>query len=130
MTPPPDPVPPKHALTFGDPPTQADKEGAAIAHLSLLVVHFVGPLIVYLIYKDQSAYVRYHAMQAMLLYVAMIVVAGALAVGIMVISFVTCGMGWFLSPLFGVLALVPLWPAWKAYNGDWEGLPGLGQFGR
>ena len=130
MTELPDPASPKHAVLFGDPPTKADKEGAALAHLSLFVIHFAGPLIVYLMYKDQSVYVRYHAMQAMILYVALVVISAGLAVGIFLFSMLTCGLGSVLYALLTPIALVPLWPAWKAYNGDWDGIPGFNQFGR
>ena len=120
----------KHAKQAGDPPTKADKEGALIAHLSVYVLHFIGPVAVFLIYKDESPYVKFHAMQAMLLYILLAIVAFVATIGITIIASFTCGIGSVLYVLLIPLFAVPLWPAWKAYEGDWDGLPGIGQFGR
>lgn len=102
-----------HALTFGETPTSDDKLWGALAHVSSYIfIPGLGALILYLIYKDKSPYVRYHAVQSMVVQLAIYIVSG-----------ITCGLGL-------ILLLIPLYGAWKAYEGDWDGYPMLGGFGK
>lgn len=115
-----------HALTFGETPTSDDKTFATLAHLSIYVSHVLGPLVVWFIFKDKSAFVKFHAMQALLFQLVILVLTtmiGALAA-------ITCGIGALLYLLLLPLLVVPLWGAWRAHEGDWGGFPGLSAFGR
>lgn len=122
-----------HALTFGDTATSDDKNWGLLAHLSIYVAAFMGPLVVWLIFKDKSPFIKYHAMQALILQAAMWISGALLGFIITVVSFVTCGFGsvlYLAYLLYIPLAFVPLWGAYRAYEGAWEGFPGMSNFGR
>lgn len=102
-----------HALTFGETPTSDDKLWGALAHASsYILIPGVGAILLYVIYKDKSPYIRYHAVQSMVVQLVIYIIGG-----------ITCGLGL-------ILLLIPLWGAWKAYEGDWDGYPLLGGFGK
>ena len=44
---------------------ESDRSIAILVHISMLFFGFIGPLVVYLIYKDKDAYVRHHAAEAL-----------------------------------------------------------------
>jgi len=46
-------------------PTQDEKTLALVAHLGALLAWFIAPLLVYLIKKDESKFVAFHALQAL-----------------------------------------------------------------
>jgi len=116
----------QHALTFGETPSGDDKTFALIAHLSIYVATFIGPLVMWLIFKDKSAYIKFHAMQALIFQGALWI----LSVIIGAISVVTCGFGGVLYAVLIPLFFVPLYGAYLAYDGQWSGFPGLSGFGR
>ncbi|HJS06274.1 MAG TPA: DUF4870 domain-containing protein [Pirellulales bacterium] len=95
--------PPKPA---GD-PTADERQWALIAHLSGLIASavggmaFLGPLIVWLVKKDQSVFVADQAKEALNFQIAVtiaIIVTG-------VIGFLTC-VGFLLLPVIGIGSLV------------------------
>ncbi|MDP2310978.1 MAG: DUF4870 domain-containing protein [Pseudomonadota bacterium] len=115
-----------YAMTWGETPTSDDKMWALIAHLSVFMSAFLGPLVVLLVFQDKSKFIRYHAIQALMVQVS-VVIAGII---ISVISFVTCGLGSLLYlPLLCVL-FAPLWGAYLGWSGAWAGFPGLASVGR
>lgn len=115
-----------YAMTWGETPTSNDKVWALVAHLSVFFSTFLGPLIVLLIFQEKSKFIRYHAIQALMVQLG-VVVAGVI---ISMISFVTCGLGSVLYlPLLCVL-IVPVWGAFLGMSGEWKGFPGLGSVGR
>jgi uncharacterized Tic20 family protein len=73
-------------------PTSNEKIAAVLAHAGTIVAWFLAPLIVYLVKRDESKYVEYHALQALLW--------SALGT---VTSFATCG------------AAIPVFLAWHIY---------------
>ena len=115
-----------HAMTFGETPSGDDKTFGLLAHLSVYVSTFIGPLVVWLLFKEKSKFIAYHAMQALALQVAGLIL-GVIVSGI---SLVTCGVGSVLYLALIPLMFVPLWGAWKAYSGEWSGYPLLAQFGK
>jgi uncharacterized Tic20 family protein len=92
---------------------QDEKTWSVVAHLSVLaglvgLVPF-GALLVWLLYKDRSARVRFHAAQAFWYQVAWIVIFLAYVLVTVILSVVTLGMAAIvLVPLAFVLAVVPL----------------------
>ena len=95
--------PPKPA---GD-PTADERQWALIAHLSGLIASavggmaFLGPLIVWLVKKDQSVFVADQAKEALNFQIAVtiaIIVTG-------VIGFLTC-VGFLLLPVIGIGSLI------------------------
>lgn len=105
--------------------SQEDKTMAMLAYLLGIVTGFLGPLIVWLIKKDQSKFVGYHALQALLLHAAVTVgyfIAGALTIVL---------VGWLLLPAVGILGLVFSIIAGLAANrGEMYEIPILGKFAR
>jgi uncharacterized membrane protein len=93
---------------------------ALLAHLSpLACCAFIGPVIA-LLSKQDSEFVKYHAIQALVFQ------AAALAIT-MVVYVVTCGMG---GPI-GLLTIIgALYVGIQAYGGSWDGYPLLDSIGR
>ena len=105
--------------------TQDDKTMAMLAYLLGIVTGFAGPLILWLLKKDQSKFVAYHALQALLLHAA--VVVGYLIS--FVLFFLIIGM--FTLPIFVLLGLVFSIVAGLAANrGEWYEIPVLGKIAR
>lgn len=104
---------------------QEDRMWAAIAQLSPYVSTFIGPIIVLLIFQSRP-FARFHAIQALAL-------QGGLWICTIIISVIasaTCGIGAILYLALLPFVLAPLWGAWKAWEGEWSGFPGLSKFGR
>ena len=92
---------------------QDERTWSVVAHLSVLAALVglmpFGALLVWLLYKDRSARVRFHAAQAFWYQVAWIVIFLVYALVTVVLSVVTLGIAAIvLVPLAFLLALVPL----------------------
>lgn len=116
----------EHALTWGETASNDDKLWGALAHLSVFVGGFIGPLVVLLVFQEKSKFIRYHAIQALAVQVGVVIAA----ILVSIISFVTCGVGAVLYLPLMFVFLLPLWGAWIGWNGQWEGFPGIATFGR
>lgn len=105
--------------------TQEDKTLALIAYLGGAFVSFIVPLVLYLVKKDQSKFVAYHAMQALIFHVAILIgymISGALTVVL---------VGFLLLPVVGILSLVfSIIAALAAYRGEWYEIPLVGKYAR
>jgi len=91
-------------------PNSDERQWALLAHLSGLIASlfsvgglaFLGPLIVWLIKKDQSAFVGDQAKEALNFQIAVtIAVWVSVAIGA-----ATCGVGFLLLPIIGIGALI------------------------
>ncbi len=105
--------------------TPDDKTMAMLAYLLGIFTGFAGPLILWLVKKDRSKFVAYHAMQALLLHAA--VVLGY------IISFVLFFLiiGMFTLPVFIVLGLIfSILAGLAANRGAWYDIPVLGKIAR
>src|ERR687894_2150714 len=89
---------------------QDERTWSVIAHLSVLLALVglmpFGALLVWLLYKDRSRKVRFHALQALWYQIAWIVILVAYALVTVVLSLVTLGL--FMFILLPILALIPL----------------------
>jgi uncharacterized protein len=89
---------------------QDERTWSIIAHLSVLLglvgLMPFGALLVWLIYKDRSPKVRFHALQALWYQIAWILILVAYTLVSLVLSLVIIGIFMFL--LLPILALVPL----------------------
>lgn len=104
-------------------PTEDDRIAAVLPHLLVVLVPLLGAAVVWLLFKDRSPFVRYHAIQAM------IGQGGALVVGF-VLSVFTCGVGAPLAGLIGLLvALFELYLGYRAWCGEVDGYPGVQEIG-
>jgi uncharacterized protein len=91
-----------------------EKMWGMLAHLSPLVVGIFGPVLLMFIDpvgQRPSAFIKFHAKQALLWCVAMIVV-----------GVLTCGFGAIVMMVWQVLAGI------AAHRGEWYVYPGLGSF--
>jgi len=73
---------------------------------SLLTLPFLGPLIIFLVLKDRSGFVRGHSAEALNMTISLIIYEIALSIVLGVITVVTLGLGSFLFFLLGVPAIV------------------------
>ena len=92
---------------------QDERTWSIIAHLSVLLelvgLMPFGALLVWLLYKDRSQKVRFHALQALWYQIAWIVIFVVYAFVTVILSVVTLGIAAIvLVPLGFVLAIVPL----------------------
>jgi len=94
-----------------------ERTWAMLAHLSVLAnlfTGFFGPvaaLVIYLVYKDRSRYVAYHAMQSFVFQLIWWVGAGALAGLAWAISgalVAVVGLGCLLMPFACIITLIPM----------------------
>jgi uncharacterized protein len=89
---------------------QDERTWSIIAHLSVLLALVglmpFGALLVWLIYKDRSQKVRFHALQALWYQIAWILILVAYTLVSLVLSLVVIGI--FMFFLLPILALVPL----------------------
>ena len=121
----------------GDSLSADEKLWGMLAHLLTLlgyvvvVGEYIAPLVIYLVYKDRSQFVAFHALQALFFQLL------ALAVGIALVLFsvVTLGLGLLLAaPLAIALAIAVLVyaiiAAIQANNGVWYELPIVGRWAR
>jgi uncharacterized Tic20 family protein len=87
-----------------------------LAHLSVLanlITGFLGPvvaLIIYMVYKDRSKYVAYHAMQAFVFQLIFWVGGGLLATVTWVISTLLTAVliGCLLMPIAAIVSILPI----------------------
>ena len=99
-------------MVWGAEANSDERMWALIAHLLAFVFPVLGPLGVYLIKKDESRFVGYHAMQATVFQLIIYIIGG-----------ITCGVG-LIGTLLGVyLAL-------QANKGSWDGYPLIASVGR
>jgi len=63
-------------------PTQDEKTMALIAHIVTLVSNFIAPLIIYLVKKDESTFVREHAKESLNFQLTIFIVAVILIISI------------------------------------------------
>lgn len=79
---------------FGQPATSDERTWAMLAHLSPLLLGFLGPLIIWLVKKDESPFVAMHAKNALNFSLTMMIVS--------LLTLITC-----VGPMFvGIYALV------------------------
>jgi len=108
-----------------------------LAHLLTLlgyvvvVGEYIVPLVIYLVYKDRSQFVAFHALQALFFQL----LALAVTIALMLFSVVTLGCGILLAaPLMIALAIAVLVytiiAAIQANNGVWYELPIVGRWAR
>ncbi len=100
--------------------TKDEKTMAMLVWLLAIPTAFVGPLVLYLVKKEESKFVAFHALQSLWFSVVAWVI-------VMILASVTCGVGAVL-----VIAPVIVDIVWliKANNGEWAELPVVGKWAR
>ena len=96
-----------------------------LCHLLAIFTGFLGPLILWLVKKDSSAYVAYHGRESLNFQLTVMIVFFSLAAVMMVLMFVL--IGFFLIPLLIVLQIsvivVEIMAAVAASNGEYYKYP-------
>lgn len=101
--------------------TQDEKLWAMLAHFAGLlgyvtaVGQYAAPLVIYLLYKDKSKFVAFHALQS--LFFQLLVLAGFALVG--VIAMLTCIGGLLAIPLSVAALVYVIIAGIKANQGEW-----------
>lgn len=118
----PAPPPPPAAPTYPTLElTSDDKTMAMLSHVGTAILGWLAPLIIYLMKKDQSKFVAFHALQSLFFQLIMIVVH-------MVVATPTCGLGvlvtWPLAVIYAVIIGL------KANKGEWAEYAGVAGWAR
>ncbi len=100
--------------------TKDERTMAMLAWLLGIFTGFVGPLVLFIVKKEQSKFVAFHAMQALFFE---LVVFAAIIIIVVPLSCLTFGLGGLLG--FLPLVVNVMWGL-KANSGDWAELPVIG----
>jgi uncharacterized Tic20 family protein len=113
--------------------TSEERTWAMLAHLSALLGYvvvlgqYIAPLVIYLVYRERSRFVAFHALQALYFQLALLL----LWIVVFVATLVTCGLGAIFAVVPIVLNLVfVLVAAIRANSGEWYELPIVGSMAR
>lgn len=100
---------------------------AMLGYMVAMVGQYIAPLVIYLVYRERSRFVAFHALQALYFQLALLV----LWVIVFILTFITCGLGAIFAVVPIVLNLVfELIAAIRANNGEWYELPLVGTMAR
>ena len=119
---------PKRGMEYeqGGMPSKDECNSAMLAHLLGALLGIIGPLIIYLTKKDESAYVEDQGKEALNFHITLIIAYLVSSVIYSVISVVTCGIGmfipiplavWIWQIVLGIIAST------KASKGEWYRYP-------
>jgi len=107
--------------------SQDDRTMAMLAHILPIFTGFLGPLIIWLIKKDQSKFVAYHGMQALFFQIAVAV----LYIASFVLMMVSFGLLFFVPLAVWVISLVfHILAGMAANRGELYELPVVGKMAR
>ncbi|RNL86154.1 DUF4870 domain-containing protein [Halostreptopolyspora alba] len=105
---------------YGAPVSSDDRTMGLIIHLGGFLLGFLLPLIMYLMKKDESPWIRHHSAQAFNFQVTLLIPYFI----VMILTVVTFGIGGLLFPLVWVAALVfGILAAIAANKGEWYTYP-------
>ncbi|MGY5764662.1 DUF4870 domain-containing protein [Brachybacterium sp. DNPG3] len=105
------------------------------AHLSVVLGYivgagflgWVGPLVIFLMYKDRDRFVRYNAAEALNAAIATVIIEIVLAIVLTIFTLITFGIGGFAFPLIWVPAILhgvfAIIGAVKTNQGTWWNYP-------
>ena len=85
-----------------------DRTMAMLSHVLAIFSGFIGPLIIYLVKKDDSKYVAFHALQA--LYFSLVVLVAAIALSFLCLGFIP----WIGGLIYQIILAI------RANDGKWE----------
>lgn len=108
------------------PPSQDERTMAMLCHLLGLLTGFVGPLILWLMKKDESHFVNHHGKEALNFQITVTIVVWSLSILAFILSFVFIGI--LLFPVILVLVILALiaeiLSCVSASRGEWSRYPG------
>ena len=103
--------------------TDEERLWGMLAHLLALLGYvvwfgaYVAPLVIYLIYKDKSPFVAFHALQSLFFQLAFLVVAAICLLSTLTIVLACISIPIAVVAAIGALAYI-IFAAIKAYNGE------------
>ncbi len=105
-------------------PRPDERQTAMLTQLLALFFGWIGALVMYVVKKDESGFVKHHAVQALNLSISV----GIIAVGGIIVSFATCGFGAFVAVpvmlVWWIAAIVyHILAAMAANRGEWYVFP-------
>jgi len=117
--------------------TTDEKLWGMLAHLLTLLGYvvslgqYIAPLVIYLVYKDRSKFVAFHALQALFFQL----LALAVSIVLVILTLVTLGVGMIITlpaaiALMIAVLVYTIWAAIEANRGAWFELPFAGQWTR
>jgi uncharacterized Tic20 family protein len=89
-------------------PTSDEKTMAILSHVLCVLVGFLAPLVIYLVKKDESAYVRAHAKESLNFQLTMLCAWIALWILTMILTFIFFFFGVLGIPLMVLLLIANL----------------------
>lgn len=118
--PPPPPTPGYEQVPPQGGVSSDDKTMAMLAHILGAVIWVIGPLIIWMMKKDQSQFVDYHGKEALNFQITMTIAW----IAVSIISTVTLGLGCILYPVLWIGGLILCVMAGMAANkGEWNKYP-------
>jgi uncharacterized protein len=91
-------------------PTSEERTMAILSHILCIVAWFIAPLVIYLVKKDESAYVRAHARESLNFQITLFLAWIAVWIVSMILGFIVSFFSFFLMPfiflILGIGALV------------------------
>lgn len=117
--------------------TADEKLWGMLAHLLTLLGYvvslgqYIAPLVIYLVYKDRSKFVAFHALQSLLFQL----LALGVAIALVLLTVVTLGLGIIITLPAAIVLMIAVLvytiiAAIQANNGVWYELPFAGQWAR
>ena len=106
-------IPPAHPVISTTSPTNDEKTIAMLAHLITFVSSFIGPLVIYLVKKDESAFVGDQAREVLNFHLSVLIY--------LIVAFLSVFLliGFVLLPALGVFVfVVTIVGAIRAYEGN------------
>ena len=105
--------------------SQEDRTLAMVCHLLGILTGFIGPLVLWLVKKDSSAFVDHHGREALNFQLTILIVMLFLGISAMILIFIFIGFLLFpVMAIVGILALVAeIIAAVAAQNGEWHRYP-------
>ena len=118
--------------------TDDERTWALFSHLAALLCLFmpfgnlIGPGVVYLLKKDESKYVRFHAVQSFTFQLVVTAVLFALLIPFIIVVFLTSGMALIAWPCFYLVLLAvcayAVYVGVQAQKGEFLLYPGVGKW--
>ena len=105
--------------------SEEDKSMAMLCHLLAIFTGFVGPLVIWLVKKDQSAFIAHHGREALNFQITMLLVMLCVGSVTMVLMLVLIGI--FLVPVLFAIPIIGIVleaiAAVSAQRGEWHRYP-------
>lgn len=87
-------------------PTSDEKTMAVLSHILCLVAGFLAPLIIYLVKKDESRYVRAHAAEALNFMITLFLAYIAIWIVTIILGLIISFFSFFVLPFLAVILFV------------------------